>query len=59
MGLPTKSVTMAKKRASTSSSPIRGRSYWGDPCGSIKLPDTERNRAWVGRCPHSGYPGSS
>lgn len=27
-----------------------------DGCGSIKLPDTERNRAWLGRCPHGGYP---
>ncbi|MFJ6054876.1 transposase domain-containing protein [Streptomyces sp. NPDC092307] len=27
-----------------------------DGCSSIKLPDTERNRAWLGRCPHGGYP---
>jgi hypothetical protein len=27
-----------------------------DGCGSIKTPDSERNRGWLGRCPHGGYP---
>jgi hypothetical protein len=27
-----------------------------DGCGSIKVPDSERNRDWLGRCPHGGYP---
>ncbi|MFE4958153.1 transposase domain-containing protein [Streptomyces sp. NPDC056653] len=27
-----------------------------DGCSSIKVPDSERNRGWLGRCPHSGYP---
>ena len=27
-----------------------------DGCSSIKTPDSERNRAWLGRCPHGGYP---
>ncbi len=27
-----------------------------DGCSSIKVPDSERNREWLGRCPHGGYP---
>ncbi|MET7856080.1 IS4 family transposase [Streptomyces sp. NPDC005318] len=27
-----------------------------DGCSSIKTPDSERNRGWLGRCPHGGYP---
>jgi hypothetical protein len=27
-----------------------------DGCSSIKVPDSERNRGWLGRCPHGGYP---
>ncbi|MEU4134405.1 transposase domain-containing protein, partial [Streptomyces wuyuanensis] len=27
-----------------------------DGCSSIKVPDIERNRGWLGRCPHGGYP---
>ncbi|MET8538954.1 IS4 family transposase [Streptomyces sp. NPDC005065] len=27
-----------------------------DGCSSIKVPDSERNRSWLGRCPHGGYP---
>ncbi|MFF1900862.1 hypothetical protein [Streptomyces sp. NPDC058228] len=27
-----------------------------DGCSSIKTPDSERTRGWLGRCPHSGYP---
>ncbi|MFE5587227.1 IS4 family transposase [Kitasatospora sp. NPDC056531] len=27
-----------------------------DGCSSIKTPDSERNRAWLGGCPHRGYP---
>ncbi|MET7494010.1 IS4 family transposase [Streptomyces sp900116325] len=27
-----------------------------DGCSSIKVPDSERNRDWLGRCPHNGYP---
>ncbi|MEV8562969.1 IS4 family transposase [Streptomyces sp. NPDC051917] len=27
-----------------------------DGCSSIKVPDGERNREWLGRCPHGGYP---
>ncbi|MFF3468054.1 transposase domain-containing protein [Streptomyces sp. NPDC001984] len=27
-----------------------------DGCSSIKVPDGERNRGWLGRCPHGGYP---
>ncbi|MGA5135278.1 IS4 family transposase [Streptomyces olivoreticuli] len=27
-----------------------------DGCSSIKVPDSERNRDWLGRCPHGGYP---
>ncbi|WP_327347016.1 IS4 family transposase [Streptomyces europaeiscabiei] len=34
--------------------PYRMVSY--DGCSSIKVPDSERNRGWLGRCPHGGYP---
>jgi len=27
-----------------------------DGCSSIKVPDSERNRGRLGRCPHGGYP---
>lgn len=27
-----------------------------DGCSSLKVPDSERNRGWPGRCPHGGYP---
>lgn len=27
-----------------------------DGCSSIKVPDSERNRSRLGRCPHGGYP---
>ncbi|MFF8919569.1 IS4 family transposase [Streptomyces sp. NPDC015032] len=27
-----------------------------DGCSSIKVPDSERNRGWLGRCSHGGYP---
>lgn len=27
-----------------------------DGCSSIKAPDSERNRGWLGRCSHGGYP---
>ncbi|MFI6728688.1 IS4 family transposase [Streptomyces sp. R-74717] len=27
-----------------------------DGCSSIKVPDSERNRGWLGRCPHGGHP---
>ncbi|MFB7557712.1 IS4 family transposase [Streptomyces brevispora] len=27
-----------------------------DGCSSIKVPDSERNRGWLGRCAHGGYP---
>ncbi len=27
-----------------------------DGCSSIKVPDSERNRGWLGRSPHGGYP---
>ncbi|MFF3534332.1 hypothetical protein ACFYXP_10380 [Streptomyces sp. NPDC002466] len=27
-----------------------------DGCSSIKVPDSERNRDWLGRCPRGGYP---
>lgn len=27
-----------------------------DGCSSIKTADSERNRGWLGRCPHGGYP---
>lgn len=27
-----------------------------DGCSSTKVPDSERNRGWLGRCPHGGYP---
>ncbi|WP_443078942.1 transposase domain-containing protein [Streptosporangium sp. NBC_01495] len=27
-----------------------------DGCSSIKTPDSERNRGWLRRCPHGGYP---
>lgn len=27
-----------------------------DGCSSIKVPDSERNRGWLERCPHGGYP---
>jgi Transposase DDE domain len=27
-----------------------------DGFSSIKVPDSERNRGWLGRCPHGGYP---
>ena len=27
-----------------------------DGCSSIKTQDSERNRGWLGRCPHGGYP---
>ncbi|MDL5206528.1 transposase domain-containing protein [Streptomyces sp. ALI-76-A] len=27
-----------------------------DGGSSIKVPDSERNRGWLGRCPHGGYP---
>lgn len=27
-----------------------------DGCSSLKAPDSGRNRAWLGRSPHSGYP---
>ncbi|MFE5039354.1 GNAT family N-acetyltransferase [Streptomyces sp. NPDC056683] len=27
-----------------------------DGCSSIKVPDSERNRGWLGRCPHGGCP---
>ncbi len=27
-----------------------------DGCSSIKTPDSERNRGWLGRCSHGGYP---
>ncbi|MGW7623333.1 IS4 family transposase [Streptomyces antimycoticus] len=27
-----------------------------DGCSSIKVPDSERNRGWLGRCPRGGYP---
>lgn len=27
-----------------------------DGCSSIKVPDSERNRDRLGRCPHGGYP---
>lgn len=26
-----------------------------DGCSSTKVPDSERNRGWLGRCPHGGY----
>lgn len=34
--------------------PYRTMSF--DGCSSIKVPDSERNRGWLGRCPHGGYP---
>ena len=27
-----------------------------DGCSSTKVPDSERNRGWLGKCPHGGYP---
>ena len=27
-----------------------------DGCSSTKVPDSERNRSWLGKCPHGGYP---
>ncbi|MEU5547799.1 hypothetical protein AB0G85_36630 [Streptomyces sioyaensis] len=30
-----------------------------DGCSSIKVPDSERNQGWPGRCSHGGYPRSS
>ncbi|MFH9969634.1 IS4 family transposase [Streptomyces mirabilis] len=27
-----------------------------DGCSSTKVSDSERNRGWLGRCPHGGYP---
>ncbi len=34
--------------------PYRAVSF--DGRSSIKVPDGERNRGWLGRCPHGGYP---
>ncbi|MFJ4830805.1 transposase domain-containing protein [Streptomyces sp. NPDC088747] len=32
------------------------RVVWFDGCSSLRVPDSERNRAWLGRTSHHGYP---